>query len=80
MYFSLQSTTLLYIAQFYAQLCVNNIEVTVNTCTCTDVFTVITKAQSGGTYNSYSTGGQGFMVGSKQTLSALSLFTANTML
>ena len=40
---------------------VNNIGVT-NTCTCTDVFTVITtKDQSGGIYNSYSTGGQGFM-------------------
>ena len=33
-------------------LCVNNIEVTVNTCTCTAVFTVITtKDQSGGIYN-----------------------------
>ena len=41
---------------------VNNIEVTVNTCTCTDVFTIITtKGQSGGIYNNYSTGGQGFM-------------------
>ena len=41
---------------------VNNIEVTVNTCTCTDVFTIITtKDQSGGIYNNYSTGGQGFM-------------------
>ena len=39
---------------------VNNIEVTVNTCTCTDAFTVITtKDQSGG--NSYSTCGQGFV-------------------
>ena len=38
---------------------VNNTEVTVNTCTCTDVFTIIkTKDQSGGIY---STGGQGFM-------------------
>ena len=47
---------------FYTQLCVNNIEVTVNTCTCTDVFTVITiKDQSGGVYNSYSTGCQRFM-------------------
>ena len=35
---------------------VNNVEVTVNTCTCTDVIT--TKDQSGGIY---STGGQGFM-------------------
>ena len=41
---------------------VNNIEVTGNICTCTDVFTIITtKDQSGGIYNSYSTGGQGFM-------------------
>ena len=40
---------------------VNNVEVTVNTCTCTDVFTKITKDQSGGIYNSYSTGSQGFM-------------------
>ena len=61
---------------------VNNIEVTVNTCTCTDMFTVITtKDQSGGIYNSYSTGGQGFMGVSKQTLSSgyalgLALFTA----
>ena len=39
---------------------VNNVEV--NTCTCTDVLTVVTtKDQSGGIYNSYSTGGQGFM-------------------
>ena len=38
---------------------VNNIEVTVSTCTCTDVFTIID--QSGGIYNSNSTGGQGFM-------------------
>ena len=30
--------------QFYTQLCVNSIEVTVNTCTCTDVFTVVTFA------------------------------------
>ena len=31
---------------------VNNIKVTVNTCTCTDVFTVITtKDRSGGIYN-----------------------------
>ena len=41
---------------------VNNVEVAVNTCTCTDVFTIITtKDQSGGIYNNYSTGGQGFM-------------------
>ena len=46
----------------YIQL-VNNVEViTVNTCTCIDVFTVITtKDQSGRIYDSYSTGGQGFM-------------------
>ena len=50
---------------------VNNIEVTVNTCTCTDVFTIITtKDQSGGIYNNYSTGGQGFMAVSKQTSSS----------
>ena len=29
---------------FYTQLCVNNSEVTVNTYTCTDVFTVIIQA------------------------------------
>ena len=41
---------------------VNNIEVTVNTCTCKDVFTIVTtKDQSGGIYNNYSIGGQGFM-------------------
>ena len=45
MYFSLQSI-LQY--RFYAQLCVNNVKVTVNTCTCTDVFTITTKDQSGG--------------------------------
>ena len=34
-------------------LAVNNIEVTGNICTCTDVFTIITtKDQSGGIYNS----------------------------
>ena len=37
-FFSLQSTTLSY----YILHAVNNIEVTVNTCTYTDVFTVIT--------------------------------------
>ena len=67
---------------FYLQLCINNIEVTVNTCTCTELFTIITtKNQSGGVYNSYSTGGQGFMAVSKHTSSlgyafGLSLFTA----
>ena len=41
---------------------VNNIEVTVNTCTCKYVFTIVTtKDQSGGIYNNYSIGGQGFM-------------------
>ena len=41
---------------------VNHTEVTVNTCTCTDVFTIIkTKDQSGRIYNNYSTGGQEFM-------------------
>ena len=44
------------IAQFYAQLCVNNIEVTVNTCTCTDLFTQRTNQ-----VGYMSTGGQGFM-------------------
>ena len=40
-----------------------HVEVTVNTCTFTDVFTVITtKDQLGGIYNSYSTGGERFMV------------------
>ena len=35
--------------RFYIKLCVNNIEVTVNTCTCTDVFTVLaTRDESGG--------------------------------
>ena len=34
--------------QYRIKLCVNNVEVTVNTCTYTDVFTVITtKDQSG---------------------------------
>ena len=43
-------------------MAVNNIEVTGNIRTCTDVFTIITtKDQSGGIYNSYSTGGQRFM-------------------
>ena len=38
----------------------HNVQVTVNTCTCTDLFTIITtKDQSGGICNSYSTGGQG---------------------
>ena len=63
--FSLQSTTL---SDYKLQILhtVNNIEVSVNTCTCTDVFTIITtKDQSGGIYNSYSTCGQGF----KQTSS-----------
>ena len=40
---------------------VNNIEVILNTCTCKDVFIIITtKDRSGGIYNNYSTGGQGF--------------------
>ena len=56
---------------FYTQLCVNNVEITVNTCTCTDVFTVITtKDQSGWIIGSYSTGGQRFMAVSKQTTQA----------
>ena len=39
-------------AQLQIQTTVNNTEVTVNTCTCTDVFTIITKKdQSGGIYN-----------------------------
>ena len=46
-YFSLQYTTLYIIVQIYTQLCVNNVEVTVNTCTCTVVFTVITTIRWG---------------------------------
>ena len=57
--------SLLYCHTVYIHLhTVNNIEVTINTCTCTDVLTVITtKDQSGGIYmyNNYGTGGQGFM-------------------
>ena len=58
-------------------MCVNNVEVTVNTCTCTDLFTVntctctdvdvlkiLTTNQSGGMY---STGGQKIMAVTKQT-------------
>ena len=57
--------------QYGTQLCVNNIEVTVNTCTCTDVLTVITtRDQSGGIYR---TGGQGFMVVSQHASSSGSL-------
>ena len=46
--------------------CIFSLQSTISTdfttCTCTDVFTVITtKDQSGGIYNNYSTGGQGFM-------------------
>ena len=57
----LQSTTLSdYSTDFTSFYC--DSKVNVNTCTCTDVFTIITtKDQSGGIYNSYSTGGQGFM-------------------
>ena len=41
----------------YIESYVNNVEVTVNTCTCTDVFTIITtKDQSGWMHNSYSPG------------------------
>ena len=40
---------------------VNNIEVAVNTCTCTDVFTIITtKDQSGGIYNNYRAGSNNY--------------------
>ena len=50
--------------------CVNSIDVTVNICTCTDVFTITTtKDPSGGIHNSYSTGRQGFTAVSKQTSS-----------
>ena len=52
--FSLQSTTLQTIVQIlhHFTVTVNNTEVTVNTCTCTNVFTIITtKDQSGGLYN-----------------------------
>ena len=61
---------------------VNNIEVILNACTCTDVFTLVTtKDQSGGIYNSYSTGGHRLTALNKQALSSdcslgLSLFTA----
>ena len=57
-------------------------EVTVNTCTCTDVFIIITmKDQSGGIYNDHSTDGQGFMAVVKKNSSSgytlgLGLFTA----
>ena len=56
---SLQSTTLLY-SSADSIMCVNNIDVT---CTCTDVFTILTtENQSGGICYSYSTtGGQGFI-------------------
>ena len=65
MYFSVYSLlhcqTIVQILHHFS-VTVNNIQVTINTCTCTDVFTVITtKDQSGGIYNNYSTGGQGFM-------------------
>ena len=68
-FFSLQSTTLSILHT------VNNVEVTVNTCTCIDVFTA--KDQSGGIYNRW----PGIYCYSKQTLSLgyalrLSLFTA----
>ena len=59
--FSLPSTTLSENSTDFA-VTVNNIEVTVNTCTCQDVITIITtRDQSGGIYNDYSTDGQGFM-------------------
>ena len=62
------------------KICNLNI-VTVNTCTCTDVFTVTTKDQSDIIINSYSTGGHGIYGYSKQTSSSgyafrLSLFSA----
>ena len=57
--FSLQSTTL---SDYSTDFAVTVKEVTVNTYTCTDVFTVIkTRDQSGGIYSNYSPGGQGFM-------------------
>ena len=60
-YSLLQCQTIVWILHHFT-VTVNNIEVTVSTCTCTDVFIIITtKNQSGGMYNSYSTGGQGFM-------------------
>ena len=80
--FSLQSTTFIVQNLHHFTVTVNNIEVTVNTCTCTDVLTVITtKDQSGGIYNNYNPGGQEFMAVSKQTSSSgydlgLGLFTA----
>ena len=52
---------ILHVEIFYTQLCVNIIAFTVNTCRFTNVFTVITtKDESGGIYNSHSTGSQGF--------------------
>ena len=53
---SISMFTVHYIAilqyRFYIKLCVNNIEVTVKTCTCTDVFTVLpTRDESGGMYS-----------------------------
>ena len=61
-----------YIIPYYStELCVNNVQVAVNTCTCTGVFTVITtKDQPSGIYNSYNTGGQGLWAVSKQTSSS----------
>ena len=48
-------------AIFYIQLCVNNVEVTVNVFTCTDVYTVITTKDQSGGYVIVTSGGQGFM-------------------
>ena len=55
----------------------NNVEVTVNTSTCTDVQQSTNQVE----YNSYSIGDQGFMAAKKQTLLSgydlrLGLFTA----
>ena len=47
---------------FYTQLCVNNTEVTVNTCTCT---MITTKNQSCGIFKSNRTGIQVFIAVSK---------------
>ena len=58
-------------------LCINNVEVTVNTSTCTDVQQSTNQVE----YNSYTIGDQGFMAARKQTLLSgydlrLGLFTA----
>jgi len=54
--FNLQYTTLPYYSTVVR--CVNNVEVTVNTCACTGALTVVTpNDQSDGIYNRHITGG-----------------------